>query len=374
MDPATHTIVVGAGPAGLAVAAGLGSRGVPYTLLERSEDVGWSWRNHYERLHLHTVKQFSSLPGMRFPEHVGLYPSRDEVVAYLEAYARRFKVTPRLGEGVQRARREHGLWHVETDRGTHRAKNLVLATGYNRVPREVRWPGQEAFQGTVLHSREFRSGRPFQGKRVLVVGMGNTGGELALDLWESGATVALAVRSPRHVVPRDVYGIPAQVNSLFVLSRLPIALADRLSLRLLDRVVGDLAPYGLPRPSEGPLTQVVERGRIPLIDIGTIALVKQGKLPVLPPPERFTPTGVVHADGVERPWDAVLAATGYHPGLEELLEGASQVLNERGYPRVHGAESALPGLYFLGFRNPLTGQLHDIAREARRITAALGGA
>jgi cation diffusion facilitator CzcD-associated flavoprotein CzcO len=373
MEPETHTIIVGAGPAGLGVAAGLGARGVPYTLLERADAVGWSWRNHYDRLHLHTVKQYSSLPGMDFPAHVGLYPSRDEVVSYLDRYAARFGIAPRLGEALQRARRDGDRWRVETDRGVYRARNLVVATGYNRVPREVRWPGQDTFQGTVTHSRRYRNGRGFQGQRVLVVGIGNTGAELALDLWECGARPSLAVRSPRHVVPRDVYGIPAQVNSLFVLSRLPIALADRLSLRLLDRVVGDLGPYGLPRPAEGPLTQVVKRGRIPIIDIGTIALVKQGKVPIVPSPERFTATGAVHTDGVERTWDAVVCATGYHPGIEAFLDEAPATLDARGYPRAHGAACALPGLYFLGFRNPLTGQLHDLAREARAIVRALGG-
>jgi cation diffusion facilitator CzcD-associated flavoprotein CzcO len=207
-----------------------------------------------------------------------------------------------------------------------------------------------------------------------VVGLGNSGGEIALDLWESGASsVAISLRSPVHVVPRDLFGIPAQVNALFGLGRLPPRIADPIVLELLDRAMGDLSRFGLRRPDIGPARQVVERGRIPLIDIGTVALIKQGKIGVVPGPRELTAGGLVVTDGREIPADVVVLATGYRPVLDAFLDGAAAYVDDRGYPRFHGREvDGAPGLYFIGFRNPLIGQLHDIALEAERIARALG--
>jgi cation diffusion facilitator CzcD-associated flavoprotein CzcO len=368
----TDVIIVGAGPSGLATGACLRARGARFVMLEQADAVGATWRRHYERLHLHTVARFSALPRMPWPERTGLYPSRAQVVAYLDAYAKRFALEPRFGTTVTRARRTDSGWEVQTTGGVLRSRALVVATGYNRVPNVPSFPGRERFGGEVRHSSEYRSGDGYRGKRAVVVGLGNSGGEIALDLWESGAHVTLSVRSPVHVLPRDLFGIPAQVNSLFGLGRLPPALADRLALRMLDRVVGDLSRFGLRRPEIGPLRQVVERGRIPLIDIGTIALVKQGKIAVVPAPRAFTERGLELEDGREVPADLVLLATGYRPEIGAFLEGAGDALDARGYPRVHGAPiPGLPGLYFLGFRNPITGQLHDIALEAERIAESI---
>jgi hypothetical protein len=122
------------------------------------------------------------------------------------------------------------------------------------------------------------------------------------------------------------------------------------------------------------MRQVIERGRIPLIDIGTIALVKQGKIAVVPGPRAFTDRGVELEDGRDVPADLVLLATGYRPEIAAFLDGAEAWLDARGYPRFHGKEvPGAPGLYFLGFRNPITGQLHDIAREAERIASSIAG-
>ena len=364
-------IILGAGPSGLAVGACLRGRGVPFTILEQADSVGSRWRRHYERLHLHTVKQLSSLPGQPWPDEVPLYPSRAEVVDYLETYARRFRLAPRLGVTVTRARRGEEGWEVSTSAGDFHGRALVVATGYNRTPKLPDFPGRERFRGAFLHAGDYRSGGAYRGKRVLVVGAGNTGGEIALDLWESGATVAISARSPVHVIPRDALGIPAQVNSVFLLGRLPPTVADRIAVPLMARLVGDLAPFGLRRPTKGPVSQVVEDGKIPLLDIGTIALVKQGKIAVHPGPRELTETSVVFTDGREEPFDAVICATGYRPALDGFLENAERHVDARGYPTKHGVEAGEPGLFFIGYRNPLTGALHDIAAEARRIARAL---
>lgn len=373
--PPTETLpalVIGAGPSGLAVAQSLGAQGIRATVLEARDAVGSSWRGHYDRLHLHTVKQHSALPGMPFDDTVANYPSRAEVVAYLDAYAKRFDLDVRFGQRVVRAWREGDGWSVETSAGTLRAKALVVATGYNRAPKEPSWPGQESFAGEVIHASRYRNGAAWRGRRALVVGVGNTGAEIALDLWEHGAKVTLCARSPQHVVPRDVLGIPAQVNSLLVFSRIPVAVADRVLGVLSRALVGDLSRYGLRTPRSGIVSDVVKRGHIPLIDIGTVGLIKQGAITVVPGLARFTEEGVVCEDGRAVACDVVVLATGYRAALDEFLDDAAALTDARGYPRWHGAEvPGRPGLYFIGYRNPLTGALHDIAREAVRVAASI---
>jgi lysine/ornithine N-monooxygenase len=326
--------------------------------------VAPSWRGHYERLHLHTVKRYSALPMAPYPDEVPRYPSRDEVVAYLDAYARRFEIAPRFGETVRRIR----PGEVESDKGTYRARAVVVCTGYNRVPNVPTWPGD--FGGPILHSAAYRNGAPYRGQRVLVVGCGNSGAEIALDLWEHGAQPTLAIRGPVHVVPRDLGGVPAQITSLFVFAKLPPKVADRVALFALRRAVGDLSRFGIERPAIGPVSQVLEKKRVPLVDVGTIALIRQGKIAVAKDVASFAPREVRFVDGTARPFDAVVLATGYRTGLPDLVEGVD--FDARGLPPRFG-EAVAPGLYFVGFRNPPTGQLLDIAHEAERVAADIAG-
>lgn len=364
-------VVIGAGPAGLAVSACLKRVGQPHALIDKEATVGSSWRRHYERLHLHTAKDWSALPGMPFPRDYPTYPSRAQVVSYLERYAETMQLEPRLGVEVVRAARSGQRWLVETKNGgTYDARVVVVASGYNAVPERASWPGLDGFSGSVVHSSDYKNGQSLRGKRVLVVGSGNSGAEIAVDLWESGAQVAMVFRGPVHVVPRDAFGMPAQRMTL-ILSRLPAKIADKLSQPLRDLTIGDLTPYGIRRPPVGPLELLETTGRVPLIDIGTIALIKQGAITVYPNVASIAGSDVRFVDGRVAPFDAIVLATGYRAGLSRWLDGADTVLDARGLPREHGRESALPGLYFCGFRNPTTGALREIAIEAERIGEAL---
>ena len=360
--------MVGAGPAGLAVGACLRRRGVSFRLLERDSRVAPAWRRHYERLRLHTVKQLSALPYRPFPTHYPRYVARDDFVTYLDSYAREFSLEPSFSHDVSSIDTRDGRWEVCAGRSTYRAQRVVLATGYNRTPRVPTWPGIESFDGEVLHSCDYRNGASFSGLRVLVVGAGNSGAEIAIDLVEHGANPLVCVRNPIHIVPREHLGVPLQVSGLMV-SCLPRALGDLLSRIVSRAAIGDLSRYGLDRPRTGLVTQIAEQGRVPLIDVGTVALIRQGRIQVVGAIERFSAAGVVLADGVRQPIDAVVLATGYRSGLDEFLGRATEVTDARGYPRQHGAESALAGLYFVGYRNPITGQLRDIGRQAVRVAA-----
>jgi cation diffusion facilitator CzcD-associated flavoprotein CzcO len=363
-------IIVGAGPAGLAVGACLARSGVSATILEQSTRVGAAWHRHYARLHLHTDKTRSQLPFAAFAAECPRYPSRQQVIDYLQSYARTFRLDIRLGQQVVEARPLDGGWEVRSQDHRYLSRNLVLATGYNREPNRPTWPGQPSFRGPVLHSSDYRDGQPFRGRRVLVVGFGNSGGEIAIDLCEHGAEPSIAIRGPVNVVPRELFGIPIQAVSL-VQSRLPPRVADMVSRPMLRLVMGDLSRLGLEKGSEGPMTQIRRRGRIPLIDVGTIALIRDGRIAVCPGVKSFTADGVVFTDGTQRALDAVILATGYRPRVDAFLNGASAALDGDGAPASSGRETVVSGLYFCGFRVSAAGMLREIGREARRISAAI---
>lgn len=367
----TDTVIVGAGPAGLAVGAALRRAGVPFVLLERGRRVGESWHGHYDRLQLHTPKRHSALPFRAYPPAYPRYPSRRQVLAYLDEYARAFTLRPEFGCEVRRcARGADGRWDVATDAGpdgrVYRARRVVVAAGLSRVPHVPRWPGQETFPGPVLHSRGYRTGAAFRGRRVLVVGFGNSGAEIALDLVEHGARSTLAVRGPVHVVPREFLGVPIAAWAL-ACRPLPPRLADAVTAPALRLAVGSLAAAGLAERGGGPFAQFAAGGRTPVIDVGTLARLRRGEIAVRPGVAAFDGSDVRFADGTREPFDAVVLATGFTTGLAALLPDHAAVLDPHGRPRAHGREAAVPGLYFCGYHAVATGLLREIGLEARAV-------
>ena len=367
--PLLPVLIVGAGPAGLAAAACLKRRGVDALVLESGASLGHSWRHHYDRLRLHTVKQQSQLPGLPFGKELPRYPSRADFVSYLEAYAARFAIEPRTGEAVRRVRAEDGGFAVETARAVYRARAVVISAGLNRVPNPDRLAGQDRFRGALIHSRDYRNADRFGGQRVLVIGAGNTGAEIALDLAEHGARPTLALRSPINIVPRDFLGMPTQLTSIRT-RWLPLAVSDRIG-RLVSRLAfGNLTRYGLARPDLGPLSAIALRRRIPLIDVGTIAAIKRGEIAVKPAVVRITETGAAFADDSAGAFDAIVLATGYRPGLEEILD-VPGVLDGDGFPRDWKGGDARANLFFVGYTQPATGLLRQIAIDAERVAGAI---
>ncbi len=362
----TNTLIIGAGPAGLAVAACLKQRGVPFILLEQGDRVGRAWHDHYDRLHLHTSRGMSGLPGYPMPRSYPRYPSRDQVTAYLADYATHFGLEPHFNQRLVRAEHVDNRWIAQTDDRRYTADALVLATGYTRRPNVPTWPGGDTYTGQVLHSSQYRNGQTFTGQDVLVVGFGNSGGEIAVDLYEHGARPSIAVRSPVNVIPRDTLGISSLQWNL-LLSRLPGRLGDLVAAPLVYASVGNVYQHGLRKSRVGPIEQIKTEEQVPLIDVGTVKLIKRGELPVYPGIERFTPGGVVFTDGRQRDFAAVVLATGYRPDVGELIPQANETVAPAGVPVASGRELGLPGLYACGFHISRTGMLREIGIEARRI-------
>lgn len=374
-QPADRPVyVIGGGPGGLAAAYALRARGLRAVVLEKSDRVGASWRRHYDRLHLHTTRRLSALPGLPMPRRFGRWVSRDDVVRYLEKYAEHHALEIVTGVEVSRVERSPDgtgwLLHASGGRELSGAA-VVVATGHNHTPRVPDWPGRDGFTGEFLHASAYRNAGPYAGRDVLVVGVGNTGAEIAVDLVEGGAArVRLAVRTAPHIVRRSTAGWAAQYTGVLV-RRLPVPLVDRLAKPLARLSVPDLSAHGLPRPDTGLYSRVTE-GAIPVQDVGLIDAVRKGRVEVVAAVDSFEEGKVVLADGSRIEPDAVIAATGYVRALEDLV-GHLGVLDERGRPVVHGARSPrqAPGLYFTGFTNPISGMFREMALDAGKIAKAV---
>jgi cation diffusion facilitator CzcD-associated flavoprotein CzcO len=339
-------VVVGAGGAGLASATMLRRRGVPAIVLDRAKEIGSSWRGRYDRLRLNSSRWFSKLPGARWPRGTGIFPSRDEMVRYLEDYAADNRLDLRLGTELHRVDRNNGSWMLRTSSGDLAADHVVVASGYDHSQHIPEWPGRDRFTGQLLHVGDYRNPEPFRGSDVLVVGPGCSGMEIAYDLAENGAgRVRLAVRTPPNILVRSPIG-PLLARMLY---KLPPDRVDRLLSRVRKREIGDLTEYGLPEPEEGIFTRLRRLGVAPaIVDHDVIDTLRDRRIEIVGAVESMDQTGTLLADGTRIEADAVIAATGYRRGLEPLL-GHLGVLDGSGRPRVAGGESAAPGLHLVGY-------------------------
>jgi putative flavoprotein involved in K+ transport len=363
----TGILVVGGGPAGLSTAGALKQAGLESTILDGGERVGRSWEGRYDRLHLHTVRAYSGLAHFPIPGTYPKYLSKDQYAGYLRDYASHFDLKVVSGTLVNRVRQVNmdgrPGWAVEAGSETWSASIVVIATGQYNRPFCPDLPGLSQYQGETLHSSEFHTGLAFQNKQVLVIGAGNSGMEIAVDLIEQGASkVVISVRSGPPVVPRDFLGVPAQVFGI-IMNSFPPALSDRVGQILSRLALGDLTRFGLPAPAWMPFSS----HRTPVIDVGFAAALKAGKVSIRPDVRSFTTTGVVYQDNRQEPLDAVIFATGFHTGLEQLLEPEG-LIDKNGIPRFpSGASTVCPGLYFMGYYDSLRGFLYESNLASRRL-------
>jgi cation diffusion facilitator CzcD-associated flavoprotein CzcO len=360
-------VVVGAGPAGLAVSRELAVRGVAHVVLE-ADSIGSSWARYYRSLVLHTGKHLSHLPGRRLPRDMPLFPPRDRFLRYLRDYAAHFRLPVREGVRVHAARCGREGWELETGAGRIVPRILITATGISSNPYRPVLEGEEDFGGEVMHSASYVDPEPFRGKRVLVVGVGNSGGEIAAELARAGVETIVSARGGAHLMPLRILGLPSQYWGVMI-GVLPARAREGVvrGLAALRRRVS--GPPPLPPPDRPILA------RPPLIGDSLPAALRSGRVRLRGAVARLVPEGVRFADGAEERVDVVILATGFRPELAFFAPPLE--VDGAGFPGRAGVRSLdLPDLFFVGLGYGASGVIPTIRREAReaaREVAALLG-
>ncbi|XP_030935327.1 probable indole-3-pyruvate monooxygenase YUCCA5 [Quercus lobata] len=365
-------VIVGAGPSGLATAACLREQGVPYVVLEKADCIASLWQKRtYDRLKLHLPKQFCQLPKLPFPQEFPEYPTRIQFIEYLEDYAKHFEINPRFNECVQSARYDEtsGLWRVKTSEAEYICHWLVVATGENAEVVQPDIEGLTEFKGDVMHVSEYKSGKKYEGKKVLVVGCGNSGMEVSLDLCNHNASPSLVLRDSVHVLPREILGKSTFELAVLMMKWLPLWLVDKLLLFLTWLTLGSIEKYGLKRPAVGPMQLKNTMGKTPVLDIGALDKIKSGGIKVVPGVKRFLHNQVELVNGEMLDVDSVVFATGYRSNVPSWLQ-ESEFFSKNGFPKAafpHGWKGN-SGLYAVGFtRRGLSGASLDAIRIAQDI-------
>jgi cation diffusion facilitator CzcD-associated flavoprotein CzcO len=321
------------------------------------------WERRYDGLHLHTVRRCSGLAHLPIPRAQGRYVSKDGYARYLREYVARLDVDVRTGSHVRAVSPRCGSWEIKSEEAAWFAPAVVVATGRHDQPVGDDLPGAGDYGGLLLHSAHYRSPDEFRGRSVLVVGLGNSGAEIAAELARDGVTkVAVAVRTPPPITQREVLGLPVQLFGI-VLARFPGRPVDRVGAALRRVRIGDLRKYGLDPPAWEPFTAK----RPPVIDAGFLRELKLGRIEVRRAVVRLTPTGAEFADGTSGTFDVVIAATGFRTALPRLLD-LPDLLDDFGCP---GNGRQYPGLYSIGYRDSVRGALFEINRNSRSLARSI---
>lgn len=362
----TETLVVGASTSGLAMAACLQRDNHEYLVIEKSAQCAVPWRRHYDRLHLHTNKRISSLPFKKFDKAVPVYPSRQQVVDYLENYQETFKICPVFNTEAKSVSRENNCWITVTNKDTFKSRFLVMATGPFGKPKPIEFKGMETFCGNIIHSCNYKTGKNFTGLKVLVVGFGNSACEIAMDLYEQGAFPCMSVRSPVNVVPRDIFGIPILEISL-LMSKLPARFADKINAPFIHLSVGDIKKLGLRKPQYGPFEEIEKYGKTPVLDIGTIAHIRKGHINICDDIHYINGNTVHFINGTQENFDAMVAATGYYSDCSEIINIDKSRFEDLKLSVDKQKYFGKDDLYFCGFWIGPTGQIREISLDAQKI-------
>ncbi|XP_027352705.1 probable indole-3-pyruvate monooxygenase YUCCA10 [Abrus precatorius] len=372
-------IIVGAGPSGLSAAACFTKHSIPYIVLEREDCFASLWKKYsYDRLHLHLRKQFCELPHKPFPPSFPSYVPKKQFLQYLDEYVSHFGITPLYRRTVEYAEYDEGCekWRVKAINGEtdeveeYFGRFLVVATGETTDPFVPQVKGLSSFPGRVLHSTGFSSGKEFKDEHVLVVGSGNSGMEIALDLVNHGAKTSIVVRSPVHFLSREMVSL-----GLFLLKYLSLRSVDSLMVMLSRMVYGDVTKYGVARPKEGPFYMKVKYGKYPVIDVGTYRKIKSRELKVLPAEvESVRGKDVLFKNGELHSFDSIVFCTGFKRSTNKWLKGDDYLLNDDGLPKpsypIHWKGNN--GLYCIGLsRRGFYGAATDAENIANDVISSI---
>ena len=366
-------VIVGAGPAGLAAAYELKAAGIRPRILDEAEVIAASWRARHDQLHLNTHRWVSHQPGLRMPRRFGAFPSRDDYVSYLAAYAAQLDLPIEFRTQVSRIESgQDGHWSVMAQNETIVARNVVVATGSDRVPHVPDWPGRDGFSGEFIHASRFRHASDYLGKRVLLVGGGNSAVDVGNCLAGVGVgPVWVSVRRGATIAPQYLLGLPSQLLAAS-LAWLPTAWQE-MNMTLASRIfLGDLSRFGWPKATKGPVTRQIEDGVTVAVDNGFVDALRKGRMRIVAEVASFDNATVVLRDGSRLQPDAVICATGYRLGLAGLV-GHLDVLDAHGRPVCNALRAAngAPGLWFFGQNASIHGNMNIRRREARTLAAAI---
>lgn len=334
MEERFDLIVVGGGQAGLAAGYAAKQNELTYVILEAGPTIGGSWQARYDSLTLFTPRSYSSLPGLPFPGEPHGYPHRDEVVAYLRRYAEQFELNTLLGQPVTSVTHDGETFTAVTPSRRFRSRSLIVASGPFHTPRMPDW--STPIDGVVqLHSSEYRNPAQIRGQRVLIVGGGNSGAQIAEEL-ATAFRVDISVKSPMRFMPATMLG-----RSLFW---------------WLDKTGVLTAPSGSVR------ARLLRRRGDPVIGTTLRTQIKRGAVRVRPEAQSLRDGAVMFADGSTDRYDSIVYSTGFAGNFSWLnIPGA---LDESGQPAQRAGQSEhVPGLFYLGL-----GWLRS------RNSALLGGA
>ncbi len=364
-------VIIGAGLAGLTVAYQLVRRGISPLLLDQGVSVGDTWRSRHPQLSLNTHRSVSHMPGFTYPERTPAFPRRDDVVRHLGDFARKHEFRVRNGVEVVSVAHD-GMFTVETSEETIFATTVIVATGRDRRPVEPAIEGFDTFSGQRNHSSTFGDAMGYAGKRVLVIGGGNSGFDVVNHLARvPGTRVWLSVRSGSAILPKRFKGLAVHRFSPLI-NMFPAAVSD-LAINLIQRMAfGDVGQLGLPTSTKGAATRLRnEQIAIP-VDDGAIRSIEEGKTLVVSEVDRIDGAYVKLRGGMLIEPDAIISATGYSAGLESLLGGLG-VVDGAGNPVRRGNDTrcSVPGLFFAGMTPGLVSYFHNADKEGREIARVI---
>ncbi|HEX7244889.1 MAG TPA: NAD(P)-binding domain-containing protein [Solirubrobacterales bacterium] len=385
MAAARKVCVIGAGSSGIAACQVLNARGIEFDCFEKGSEVGGNWRfendngmsSAYRSLHINTSRGLMAYATYPMPDDYPDYPNHFQIARYFDDYVDHFGLRGRIRfrTEVRSVEPVEGEWEVavenaEGSRETHRYRAVLVANGHHWDPRwpEPAFPGAEEFEGEQMHVHHYREPDVLVGKRVLVLGIGNSATDVAVEASRIAEKTFLAMRRGAYVMPKYLNGKPTDEAASKVLTMMPLPVQRFVLSRMLGMTAGDMTSYGLPKPDH----KLLEAH--PTVSAELLSRLGHGDIVVKPNIDRFAGGRAVRfADGSEEEIDLVVYCTGYKvtfPFFEESVFSASDNRLPL-YRRVVSVER--PGLYFIGFIQPLGAIMPLAEAQAEWVADLLSG-